>query len=201
MKLQSGGEEGEEREVVREESRDEWARSVAHLVRETAGQWVGWAGCELSEADLDQVGQQFSPVSLSQEEVESQYRHCRQALWPLLHSMADRAVFCETHWAQYSRVNTIFAEATMAALRTMKAGQAGQAGQVATIWVQDYHLMQVPNIVNTLAAQEGLDCRIGYFQHCPFPPWDLIKIHPWKDIFLQGMLGSHLIGNKHYNNT
>ena len=72
--------------------------------------------------------------------------------------------------------------------------RAADPGQVPTIWVQDYHLMQVPNIVNTLAQQEGLECRIGYFQHCPFPPWDMIKIHPWKDIFLQGMLGSHLIG-------
>ena len=111
------GGEGGEGEVVREESRDEWARSVAHLVRESGGQWVGWAGSALSEADLEQVGQQFSPVSLSLEEVEAQYGHCREALWPLLHSMADRAVFSESHWAQYSRVNTIFAEATLAALR------------------------------------------------------------------------------------
>ena len=22
--------------------------------------------------------------------------------------------------------------------------------------------------------------------HIPFPPWDMVKIHPWKDIFLQG---------------
>ena len=105
--------------MVREESRDEWARSLAHLVRETGGQWVGWAGSDLTTADLDLVGdlEQFSPVSLGQEEVEAQYRHCREALWPLLHSMADRAVFTESHWAQYSRVNTIFAEATLAALR------------------------------------------------------------------------------------
>ena len=139
---------------------------MAHLVRETGGQWVGWAGSALSEADVAQVEAQFSPVSLGQEEVEAQYRHCREALWPLLHSMADRAVFTESHWAQYSRVNTIFAEATLAALRTIRGGQGGQ---VATIWVHDYHLMQVPNILNTLVAQEGLDCRIGYFQHCPFP--------------------------------
>ena len=52
------------------------------------------------------------------------------------------------------------------ALRTMLAGRPGE---VPTIWVQDYHLMEVPNIVNTLATREGLDCRIGYFQHCPFP--------------------------------
>ena len=182
--------------MVREESRDEWARSVAHLVRETGGQWVGWPGSDLSPAEAGLVGEQVSPVSLSPGEVAAQYRHCREALWPLLHSLADRAVFSEPDWAEgYSRVNRIFAEATLAALRTMKVAQPGQ---VPTIWVQDYHLMQVPNIVRTLAEQEGLDCRIGFFQHCPFPPWDMIKIHPWKDIFLQGMLGSHLIGKKIY---
>ena len=42
------GEAGEAGEVVREESRDEWARSVAHLVSEAGGQWVGWAGPALA---------------------------------------------------------------------------------------------------------------------------------------------------------
>jgi len=189
---------GGEAEVVREESRDEWARSVAHLVSETGGQWVGWAGPALASAHslpppagAGLGAHQVIPVFLSQTEVEAQYLHCRGALWPLLHSMADRAVFSESHWAQYSRVNQIFAEATLAALRTRTDSEPGE---VPTIWVHDYHLMEVPNIVATVAAEEGLACRIGYFHHVPFPPWDMIKIHPWKDIFLQGMLGSDLIG-------
>ena len=103
--------------MVREESRDEWARSLGHLVRESSGQWVGWAGSDLTEASLGLAGEQVSPVSLGQEEVEGEYRHCREALWPLLHSMADRAVFSEQDWALYSTLNRVFAQATLAALR------------------------------------------------------------------------------------
>ena len=78
--------------------------------------------------------------------------------------------------------------------------------------IHDYHLMCVPGLVRRMAEEAGLPCRIGYFLHIPFPPpWDLLRIHPWKDIFLQvrqydrrlldkyythtqGMLGSDLIG-------
>jgi trehalose-6-phosphate synthase len=37
-----------------------------------------------------------------------------------------------------------------------------------------------------VAKEENLKCRIGFFMHIPFPPWDMVKIHPWKDFFLQG---------------
>jgi trehalose-6-phosphate synthase len=46
--------------------------------------------------------------------------------------------------------------------------------------------LQVPNIVRRVAKEENLKCRIGFFMHIPFPPWDMVKIHPWKDFFLQG---------------
>ena len=62
------------------------------------------------------------------------------------------------------------------------------------IWIHDYHLMEVATIVRRVASQEALPCKIGYFMHIPFPPWDMIKIHPWKDFFLQGILGSDLVG-------
>ena len=35
----------------------------------------------------------------------------------------------------------------------------------------------VPFLTNLLIS--------GFFCHVPFPPWDMVKIHPWKDIFLQ----------------
>lgn len=35
--------------IGRTESRDEWARSLAHVVTESQGQWVGWAGSVLQK--------------------------------------------------------------------------------------------------------------------------------------------------------
>ena len=105
--------------------------------------------------------------------------------------MADRAVFDEDHWAHYTKVNNIVAEATLEALRT---ALERKPNDVPVIWIHDYHLMEVANIVRRVANQDKLNCRIGYFMHIPFPPWDMIRLHPWKDIFLQGMLGSDLVG-------
>ena len=105
--------------------------------------------------------------------------------------MADRAVFDEDHWEEYRKVNKTFAEATLDALRS---ALNKNPDDVPMIWIHDYHLMEVANIVRRIAKQDNLACKIGYFMHIPFPPWDMIKIHPWKDIFLQGILGSDLVG-------
>jgi len=191
--------------IGRTESRDEWARSLAHIVSQSGGQWVGWPGLALqkgqsvpgpeqgdSSPTARLSGAQVIPVFLSQGQRDLAYSgHCKSGLWPLFHSMADRAVFDEDHWAEYRKVNNTFAEATLDALRT---ALKNNPDDVPMIWIHDYHLMEVPNIVRRIAKQDNLACKIGYFMHIPFPPWDMIKIHPWKDIFLQGILSSDLVG-------
>ena len=118
--------------VGRTESRDEWARSLAHIVSQSGGQWVGWPGLALQKGqpvpDPEQgdssptarlSGAQAYPVFLSQGQRDLAYSgHCKSGLWPLFHSMADRAVFDEDHWEEYRRVNKTFAEATLDALRS-----------------------------------------------------------------------------------
>ena len=66
---------------------------------------------------------------------------------------------------------------------------------VPLIWIHDYHLMEVGNIVRRVAAQDKLPCNIGFFMHIPFPSWDMVKIHPWKDIFLQVSMAKELHQN------
>ncbi|XP_023330996.1 alpha,alpha-trehalose-phosphate synthase [UDP-forming] [Eurytemora carolleeae] len=190
--------------IGRTESRDEWARSLAHVVTESQGQWVGWAGSVLQRGQpipgpdpedtsptAALTSQQVQPVYLGQVDKEQAYGGCcKSSLWPLLHSMADRATFDEDDWSTYRKVNNTFAEATLTALReSLKK----DADSTPLIWIHDYHLMEVPDIVRRKAKEENLRCKIGFFMHVPFPPWDMIKIHPWKDIFLQGILGSDLV--------
>ena len=115
---------------------------------------------------------------------------CKSSLWPLLHSMVDKTLFQEDHWQEYMAVNQTFALATMVAVR---AALQEEPDRTPVVWVHDYHLMAVPNIVRRLAVKEDLPCKIGFFCHVPFPPWDVVKIHPWRDILLQGMLGSDLV--------
>jgi len=191
--------------VARTESRDEWARSLAHVVLSSGGRWVGWPGLALQknqpvpppqQGDTSPTakltGDQVIPVFLSSSERERAYLGCcKNGFWPLFHSMADRVVFDEEHWESYRSINQTFAEATMTALRE---ALEFDPQDVPLIWIHDYHLMEVANIVRRMAAADNLACKIGFFCHVPFPPWDMVKIHPWKDIFLQGILGSDLVG-------
>ena len=75
----------------RRESRDEWARSLAHIVCDTGGQWVGWPGAGLPHgqavpraeggghgATARLGGDQVCPVYLDKAQIDHMYQHCRQ---------------------------------------------------------------------------------------------------------------------------
>ena len=50
------------------------------------------------------------------------------------------------------------------------------------------------NTIRQVAVEENLSCKLGFFLHIPFPPWDLAKIFPWNDMILQGILACDLVG-------
>ena len=108
--------------------------------------------------------------------------------------MADRAIFSEEHWEAYMRLNHAFAEETLKVLRTvLKDPERSNDEEPPIIWIHDYHLMVVANIVRRVANEEKLPCKIAFFMHSPFPPYDMIKILPHKDVLLQGILGADLV--------
>jgi hypothetical protein len=41
------------------------------------------------------------------------------------------------------------------------------------------------------AEDADLQCKLGFFLHIPFPPWDIFRLFPWADEILQGMLGKY----------
>ena len=40
-----------------------------------------------------------------------------------------------------------------------------------------------------MAEDLEIRCKLGFFLHIPFPPWDIFRLFPWSDEILQGMLG------------
>jgi trehalose 6-phosphate synthase/phosphatase len=136
--------------------------------------------------------QTIVPVYINQNDRDSAYIGCcKSSLWPLLHSMADRAIFSEDHWEAYMRLNHAYAEETLKVLRTMQKESNDDA--VPIVWIHDYHLMVVANIVRRVAKEDNIPCKIAFFMHSPFPPYDMIKILPHKDVLLQGILGADLV--------
>ena len=122
------------------------------------GLWVGWAGdtqgeaVTIPEADPQDSSPtaglrsgQVRAVQLSAAEHALYYNGCCNAtLWPLFHSMPDRAVFEDTYWSAYTSVNTRFAAETLLALEQRLREEPDT---VPVVWIHDYHLMLAANTI------------------------------------------------------
>jgi trehalose 6-phosphate synthase len=175
--------------VTTPEGNTEWRPSPGGLVtamepvmKGREGAWVGWTG----EAD-GHAPEPFAahdmwlqPIALSAAEVEDHYEgFSNDTLWPIYHDVIVPARFRRRWYDGYRRVNHRFAEVA-----------ASVASKGATVWVHDYQLQLVPQMLRTLRP----DVRIGWFNHIPFPPIELFAQIPWRREILEGLLGADLLG-------
>jgi trehalose 6-phosphate synthase len=167
---------------------DEWRPSPGGLVtalepvlRRHEGVWIGWPGDSLEDyKPFDVNGLQVIPIEVGRREVEYYYEGMSNAtLWPLYHDAIVRPEFHREWWDDYVAVNRRFAEAA-----------ARSAEKDGVVWVQDYQLQLVPQMLRDMRP----DLRIGFFLHIPFPPTELFKQLPWRDEILRGLLGADLVG-------
>jgi trehalose 6-phosphate synthase/phosphatase len=155
--------------------------------------WIGWPGIpgpgdEHPDRDLIREvleERSCSPVFLTEEEIEDYYHgFANTTLWPLFHYFPASCSWRERWWTGYGEVNRAFCEAV---------ADAYEPGDV--IWVHDYHLMLLPAMIR----EEIPDATIGFFNHIPFPSYELFRILPWRREILEGLLGADLIGFHNYN--
>jgi trehalose 6-phosphate synthase/phosphatase len=148
--------------------------------------WIGWPGEAPSDArqraeldwSLGQLGTR--PIYLTRTEQKGFYEDFSNGvLWPVLHEMIDHLPPVLEGWSTYERVNERFARAIAENYRR---------GDV--IWVHDYHLLLVPQMVRDLIPR----ARIGFFLHIPFPARELFRVIPQRKELLAGLLGADLIG-------
>lgn len=155
--------------------------ALTPIVRELAGAWIGWDGVPDGGAEpFTHDGIHLDPVPLSTEEVTDFYDGFANAtLWPLFHDIIVKPQFHRQTWTAYRRVNERFAEHV-----------ARSAGPGATVWVHDYQLALVPALVRARRP----DLTIGYFNHIPFPPYEIFAQLPWGQALVAGLLGADLLG-------
>lgn len=165
-----------------------WSRSPGGLVtamdpvmRQSSGAWVGWSGApDFAPAPFEVDGVQLVPVELSADEVAEFYEGFSNAtLWPLYHDVIVPAEFHRHWWEVYRRVNARFAQRV-----------AAQAAPGAVVWVHDYQLQLVPQLLR----EQRPDLRIGFFNHIPFPPLEIFAQLPWRQQVIEGLLGADLVG-------
>jgi trehalose 6-phosphate synthase len=151
------------------------------VMREAGGAWIGWSG-DAGEAPgaFEANGLHLVGIGLSEDEVRDFYEgFCNATLWPLYHDVIAPPVFERPWWEAYVQVNRRFADAA-----------AKQAGPGATVWVHDYQLQLVPQMLR----EQRDDVRIGFFNHIPFPGYEIFAQLPWRRQVVEGLLGANLVG-------
>jgi trehalose 6-phosphate synthase/phosphatase len=155
--------------------------------------WIGWSGLTdeeipkglVSEIDNALAKHGCSKVKLNKNDIEGYYfGFSNRTVWPLFHYFLEYSEFEFDFWQSYKEVNQKFADAILE-----------KAGDDDIIWVHDYQLMLVPQMVK----EKRPNATIGFFLHIPFPSYEIFRTLPWREELLEGLLGADLIGFHTYD--
>lgn len=160
------------------------------VMQELKGLWV-CCGCGDADREVTEDSKVKVPPSnasyilkyvwLSKEENLGYYfGYSNQALWPLSHYAFIRPQFRKEDWLVYKEVNKKFAQNIYQEVKDRNA----------VVFVQDYHLVLVSKFLKELIP----DIITLLFWHIPWPTYDIFRILPQKQEFLEGMLSYDLLG-------
>jgi len=167
------------------------ATGLGSIYKEGNNIWIGWPGAAFED---DKVKEEISkglaeesmqPVFLTPEDVEDFYLgFSNQTLWPACHYFVQYITYNDQMWSTYQSVNQKFADKILENL---------EPGDI--VWVHDYQLLLVPGMLR--AKQPKI--TIGFFQHIPFPSYEIFRMLPWRRELLDGMLGADYLGFHTYD--
>ncbi|WP_310396216.1 bifunctional alpha,alpha-trehalose-phosphate synthase (UDP-forming)/trehalose-phosphatase [Hymenobacter sp.] len=162
------------------------ATGLGSIYRQAGNVWVGWPGLYVTDAAEEQYvteqlhAESMAPVFLTEAEIRDFYEgFSNSTLWPTFHYFTQFATYEQAHWDAYVAVNEKFCQVVLA-----------QSGPEDIIWVHDYQLLLLPELLRRARP----DATIGFFLHIPFPSYELLRVLPWRNQLLAGMLGADLIG-------
>jgi trehalose 6-phosphate synthase/phosphatase len=167
------------------------ATGLSSYVNRRKNRWIGWPGIasdELSGNDEDIIVAELAkhnctPVFLNQKQIDDFYNgYSNQVLWPLFHSLRHGELQPAVHqrfWQAYRQINRKYAEA---ALNSSEMG--------GHIWVHDYQLMLVPEMIR----QDRADVIIGFFLHTPWPGAKSLTNLAEAKKLISGILGADVAG-------
>lgn len=148
--------------------------------------WIGWPGGVTPEIEERKFVVQslepenMSPVFLEQKEIDDFYEgFSNSVLWPLFHCFPQYATFNKRFWDAYVNVNKKF---------SVEVIQKAEVNDI--IWIHDYHLLLLPQFVKESLSQ----ATVAFFQHIPFPPYEIFRMLPWRKELLTAMCGADLLG-------
>ncbi|KEO74508.1 bifunctional alpha,alpha-trehalose-phosphate synthase (UDP-forming)/trehalose-phosphatase [Anditalea andensis] len=167
------------------------ATGLGSIFKEANNIWIGWPGNYVEDPEvraeiyLELHEHKMSPVFLTQADIEDFYEgFSNETLWPAFHYFTQHIIYEKRFWEAYVRVNVKFCEAILK-----------KADPDDTIWVHDYQLLLLPQMLR----EKLPNATIAFFQHIPFPSYEIIRMLPWRKAILEGMCGADLIGFHTYD--
>ena len=165
--------------------------AIDPLMRACGGTWIAQSSSDADRAAMDARGRIAVPsddpayhmrlLNLSDEENNGYYYgFANEGLWPLCHIAYTEPLFDSEHFGFYQSVNRRFADVVLDEI----------GDDPAIVLIQDYHLALLPRYIREI--NQGT--IIGQFWHIPWPNPDILRICPWQDVILDGMLGNDLLG-------
>lgn len=162
------------------------AVAVGDALKEHGGVWFGWSG-EIVESESEtglnldrQGGVSIATQALTRQEYERYYlNYANRALWPVFHYRLDLAEFDSEALLGYRAVNKRFAR-SLAAL----------VDREDDIWIHDYQMIPLAAELRAM----GVENRIGFFLHIPFPPPEIILAVPNHDWLIDCLFACDVIG-------
>jgi trehalose 6-phosphate synthase/phosphatase len=155
--------------------------------------WVGRAGVnidEISEIEKQDIDNKFRSENCIPIYIDQNLREefiegfCDNTIWPVFNYFTQISRYNPTHWEAYQKVNQLYADTISKYL-----------DEDDILWIHDYHLMLLPKLIR----EKLPNVSIGYFQHIPFPSFEVFRLLPWRMELLEGILDADLIGFHTYD--
>jgi len=161
------------------------AVALGAALREYRGLWFGWSG-ERTEEFTGHINLQrhggvtTATVDLEDQDIEEYYNgYANRTLWPLFHYRIDLAEYDRSFDTGYKRVNRRFAETVAPLIEPDDL-----------VWIHDYHHIPLGQELRDL----GLNNRIGFFLHIPWPPTRLLVSLPHHEHLVRSLFAYDVVG-------
>ena len=160
------------------------AVGVLGALKATGGLWFGWSG-DIGNEDRPLKKESrgditWASFNLSEQDYEEYYSQFSNAvLWPAFHYRLDLVKYQREAWEGYSRVNRLLADKLLPLVE-----------EDDILWVHDYHLLPFAGELR----KRGVNNRIGFFLHIPFPTPEIFNALPPGEELLEALCDYDLLG-------
>lgn len=160
------------------------AVGILGALKAAGGLWFGWSG-EIGDDQkpLNTVTRgniTWASFTLNERDHDEYYNQFSNAvLWPAFHYRLDLVDFQRPSWDGYLRVNANLAKKLLPLIEPDDI-----------LWIHDYHLLPFASELRKL----GVNNRIGFFLHIPFPTPEIFNALPPHAELLEQLCDYDLLG-------